>query len=114
MSMRAGQQLKRNKFYCQLIGKKMNSSSWLFALFFMATPMIATANETLVFFDLEKCTSGTVENEPLTGNKTYESWVKMAAELKENSQWEVFYTSETKIGICRTVFTNEKSEIYCR
>ena len=93
----------------------MKSASWLLLLVAVTMPIISTANESLVFFDFEKCTSGTAVNEPLTGNKTYEHWVKKAAELNGNSQWDVFYTSETKMGVCRTSFsTPAKSEIYCR
>ena len=94
----------------------MKSANLLLALFAMTMPIITTANESLVFFDFEKCTAGTAEDEPLAGNKTYEHWVKKAAELKGNSDWGVFYTNETRMGICRMSFStpSAKSEIYCR
>jgi hypothetical protein len=88
-------------------------AGWLIALCSMTLPIIATANESLVFFDFDRCSTGVAENEPLTGNKTYESWVKTAGKLRDNPQWEVFYTNETKIGMCATSFSKGREEVHC-
>jgi len=100
----------------------MKAIRWLLRTFLLAVPAISIANESFVFFDLKRCESGAAENEPLTGNRTYEHWVKKANAIKGVSsketwsQWEVFYTAETRMGICKTTFSTSRglTEIYCQ
>lgn len=105
----------------------MKTNCWLIFLAAMLPLSALAGNESFIFFDLKNCTSGAAENEPLTnepltGEKVYEEWRRKASDLngesdnKSPSEWSVYYTSETKIGLCKTSLspTHGMTEVSCR
>ena len=80
--------------------------------------VVLALHDTYSFLNFSPCGYHTLENDPLTDNKTYEQWVRSAKQLSTtpDAPWGVFHMKDgARIGICRLMHEGTpKSEFVCR